>query len=95
MLDTSQLGQSNIPKNIINQFQTRLPVRLDALFHDKMKLRFHDLAFEILLSFDGLYECVIPWSAVEQVVLFPIIEDPDSQNEEDSSDTGPPHLRLV
>ena len=93
MLDGDQLEGSNIPNHILDRFPSKFPVRLDALYHDKMKLRTYELAFEILLSFDGLYECIIPWSAVEQVVLFPIQDDEPS---DDSSEehTGP-HLRLV
>ena len=93
MLDGDQLDGSNIPDHIRDRFPSKFPVRLDALYHDKMKLRTYELAFEILLSFDGLYECIIPWSAVEQVVLFPIQDDEPS--EESSEEHTGPHLRLV
>ena len=94
MLDIEQLQHSNIPEYVMERFPSKFPVRLDALYHDKMKLRIHEHAFEILLSFDGLYDCVIPWSAVEHVVFFPIHDDePDEASSEDQN-TGP-HLRLV
>ena len=94
MLDANQLDGSNIPEHIKERFPSKFPVRLDAMYHQKMKLRIHELAFEILLSFDGLYDCIIPWSAVEQVVLFPIHDEEPSEDSSEDHNTGP-HLRLV
>ena len=50
------------------------------------------------MSFDSLYECRIPWHAIERVMFLP--EPPPAPNahepvEDDDESAGPPFLRLV
>lgn len=95
MLKSDLIHDSNVPEHVLKQFPNKLPVKLDALYQDKMKLRYHEFGFEILLSFDGLYECFILWGAVEHVVFFPLSEDLPDDDSDSEADDSTPHLRLV
>lgn len=90
--DTRQLKGSGIPAAVLARFPDKMPIKLDAAFHRHNRPRFLDEGLELRLSFDQVYTCLFPWSAIHQVTLFP--EAP----EEEAPAPGPsgrPTLTLV
>lgn len=71
-LETDQLADSGIPAHVLKANAGRpLHVHLDAAYHAHMEPRFGDEALRILLGFDALYECTLPWSAFREVTFWP------------------------
>jgi hypothetical protein len=54
---------------------------------------------ELTMSFDALYECRIPWRAIERVMFLPAAAPPAKEEPDDVPDDGKsddaPFLRLV
>lgn len=99
LLDTSQLGEWNGPEAVLMRYEGReLPIRLDALYHQYNNPRYDENGFTLTLSFDTLYDCVFPWSAVKQVIFTPVAPEHTPQPEEPEPE-GPkpkaPFLRIV
>lgn len=99
VLDTAQARESGVPASVLGQFPERLPLRLDAAFHRHHDLRFLPQGVQMTLSFDALYTCVFPWSAILQVTIFPLAPSappPEPPPEEPSArPRRGSHLRLV
>ena len=100
VLSTSELGQSSVPKAVLQKYPERLPLRLEAAFHIHHDPRFLVEGLAIKLSFDALYDCVLPWAAFQQITLFPLPPEPTEAPEPDDEPDEKPafsrgHLRLV
>ena len=93
-------GCKEPPKAVLQKYPERLPIRLEAEYHRHHDPRFLVEGLAIKLSFDALYDCVLPWSAFQQITLFPLPPDPpEPEPEEEEEDEQPGlqrgHLRLV
>jgi hypothetical protein len=67
------------------------------MYHAYNEPRYHEHGITLTLSFDALYDCTFPWSAIKQFIFFPVSPDaqqPKPDSDEDKSPSGP-HLRLV
>lgn len=99
ILDTSQLGQSGVPASVLERHRAGLMrIQLDAAYHRYNEPRYDDESLTLTLSFDGLYVCTFPWSAIRQIVFAPAPPEAtgtDEPHEPDSSGDGRPRLRLV
>ena len=94
LCQTSMLQSSNVPKEVLKRFQPRIPIQLEAEYHQYNKPQYFPEGLEIRLSFDALYTCFFPWKAIEQVSFFPFIdEDPTSEDPDEQPER--PNLRLV
>ena len=73
--DTSLLARSGVPDVVLTQHENRqLTIQFDAAYHGYNKPQFDTQGLTVSLSFDALYECTFPWSAIQRVVFFPEIE---------------------
>ena len=85
---TDQLSQSNIPQKVLERFSPRMPIQLDAKYHQFNHPTYTKEGVSIRLSFDALYTCFFPWSSIEQIIFKPVCADEEEPPE-------PPQLRLV
>lgn len=93
---TAELAESGLPQPVLAQYEDRdLPIRLDAGYHKYNNPRYAADGVTLTLSFDALYDCKIPWTAIHQVVFFPAIHEPNDEDVADPSTTPRPALRLV
>ena len=95
---SAQLADSGVPDSVLKKFPDRLLIKLDAAYHLHNKPSYDEDGVTLVLSFDALYTCTIPWSAVFQVSYF--IEPPDprprkTEPEPEGAATKAPFLRLV
>ena len=91
---TASLNNSKVPKAVLERFQPRIPIQLEAEYHQYNKPQYYPEGLEIRLSFDALYTCFFPWNSIEQVSFFPLFdEDPQADDSEDTPER--PTLRLV
>lgn len=89
-----ELGESGVPRHVLEQFADRdLPIKLDAAYHRYNEPRYGPRCITLTLSFDALYDCTFPWTAIKQVIFFPATPSVDEEGDE-TSDEGPV-LRLV
>lgn len=100
VLDTAQLGESGVPKDVMARYEARLPLRLDAAYHRHHDPRFLPEGVSLKMSFDALYDCFFPWASFVQITLFPLPPDePEEEEPEPPEDEGDGprrgHLRLV
>lgn len=98
LVDPAQLRGGGAPEHVLAQYQERdLPLKLDAAYHAYNEPQLDADGMTLVLSFDALYTCRIPWSAVKQITLFPSPEDPTSPPDdgEDDHPSERPTLRLV
>jgi transcriptional regulator with XRE-family HTH domain len=99
LADTAALEDSGVPAAVVDQYRGReLPIKLDAAYHKYNDPQYLDDAIQLTLSFDKLYDCTFKWSAIRQLVLFPVAPEGTADEEEPEPDPpsgGPPHLRLV
>lgn len=88
-----QLDDSGVPEHVLdaNREQGELLIRLDAAFHRHNQPVFGEDGLTLTLSFDKLYDCTFPWSAIHKVI-FDLEED---QGDGPSDPKGRPKLRLV
>jgi len=98
--EAQQLEDSGVPGSVLSQYEGReIPIKLDAAYHSYNNPRYTDHGITLTLSFDQLYECTFPWSAVKQFILFPatpdVPPDPEPEGEDSTEEKGVPHLRLV
>ena len=90
------LEESGIPKLVLDQYSDYLPIRLDAAIHTYVKPRFFPDGVQLVLSFDTLRTCHLPWDSIEQVTLVPAALEPEEPDPEIAEEpTKGPHLRLV
>lgn len=106
-LDSSLLQDSGVPSSVLSRFPEHLPLRLEAAYHHHHQPRFLAEGLQLLVSFDALYTCTIPWACFQQITLFPVRWEPPESDATDASDAetsaplpqtgapGAPHLRLV
>jgi len=95
--DTAQLGESGVPPAVLARFAERLVLRLDAAYHRHNQPRFDAHGVTLVLSFDALYTCTLPWAAIQQVILDLVPPAPTAPQPEEPVDEpgGRPVLRLV
>jgi hypothetical protein len=99
LLDADALGdQWGGPPAVRKQFATQpLPLKLPAEVHQHMRPEFDDDALGIVLSFDTLYNCRLPWSAFRRVVFDPHPPEPPAPEAPDAGEpvAAAPFLRLI
>jgi hypothetical protein len=99
LADTSALTDSGIPEPVLARFNNGpLLIKLDAAYHKYNKPRYTERDVTLTLSFDALYDCTFPWTAISQVAFFPMVEELDSSPEPDDGEEETPDrptLRLV
>ncbi len=99
LVETAQLEGSGVPVSVLQRYKDReLPIKLDAAYHQYNAPRYEDTAIALTLSFDALYECRFPWTAVKQVVFYPAPPPPPKEEPpppEPPAKKGRPFLRLV
>jgi transcriptional regulator with XRE-family HTH domain len=100
LTDVAQLADSGVPQPVLAQYEGgELPIKLDAAYHSYNDPRYSEHGITLTLSFDQLYECTFPWSAVKQFILFPAEPvqpaAPEPEPEPEGTGGGVPHLRLV
>ncbi|MCB9663171.1 MAG: hypothetical protein H6732_03590 [Alphaproteobacteria bacterium] len=100
LADTTKLDDWGGPDEVLEAYRDReLPIRLDAAYHRHMAPSFTPEGVEISLSFDRLYRCRFPWSAILRVVFVPDADQPAEVGAEPEPELAPsaraPHLRLV
>ncbi len=88
------LQGSGVPDYVLSQYQRHgeLVLQIDAAHHGDSNPRIGDDDVVLTLSFDDLYDCTIPWSAIVRVA-FEVEPDEPPESDEPSDDV--PHLRLV
>lgn len=102
LCQTKDLEDSGIPAAVLEQHAGRpMLITLDAAYHRYNNPRYDDDAVTLTLSFDALYECRFPWTAITEIIAAPTSGDaaPDEEDvsEDEAADDGkrPSHLRLV
>lgn len=92
-----ELGDSGVPKHVLAEHRGRgLAIKLDAAYHSYNAPRYDDEGVTLTLSFDALYDCTFPWTAVEQFVFFPAPAEARKEAEPAAKvERGKPKLRLV
>jgi hypothetical protein len=99
LLDVAQLDGSGVPQSVLQRYKDReLPIKLDAAYHSYNAPRYEDTAVTLTLSFDALYECRFPWTAVKQVAFYPSPPPPPKEEPApppEAPKKGRPFLRLV
>jgi transcriptional regulator with XRE-family HTH domain len=97
-LDSSLIGNSGIPESVQSRFPDFLPLRLEAAYHHQNRPVYKPGGLQLMLSFDSIYTCTLPWECFQQITLFPIRWDPTGEKllEDNAEPAEPvPHLRLV
>jgi plasmid maintenance system antidote protein VapI len=90
------LEESGVPKLVLDQYSDYLPIRLDAAIHTYVKPRFFPDGVQLVLSFDTLRTCLLPWDCIEQVTLVPAALEPEEPDPELTEEPAKgPYLRLV
>jgi hypothetical protein len=92
--DSSQLKESGIPDTVLANWPEELVLKLDAAFHRHNEPRFTPQGVGLRLSFDTLYDCFLPWSAITKVIFQLEAQAPAPQAEPQPPSRGP-GLRLV
>ena len=91
---TELLGESGIPKSVLEQWPEEIVLKLDAAYHRHNAPQFSPEGVSLNLSFDTLYSCFLPWASIQKVVFN--LEAPEPF---EGSDPEPPPkkpgLRLV
>ena len=93
-----ELTGCGVPAHVLAQYRGgEMPIRLDAQYHSHNAPTYDDTAVTIQLSFDTVYACRFPWTAIRQVIFFPAMPDPVTLDppSEDEPTPPKPHLRLV
>ncbi len=93
--ETGQLAKSGIPQKVLEGWPEEIVLKLDAAYHRHNEPRFTPEGVGLKLSFDDLYDCFLPWSAIGKVVFHLETPEPATDGDEpDQNGTGP-RLRLV
>lgn len=101
LADTRQLADWGGPDGAAKQYDGKdMPLQLDAAYHPYMEPALDDEGVSLTLSFDRLYRCTFPWTAIRRVIFTPLAPDvPPPEPEADDDDApepgGAPFLRLV
>jgi hypothetical protein len=96
-LDSSSLGASGIPVDVIQSQGEMLRIQLDAAYHRHNKPVFHADHLQIVLGFGTtLHTVKIPWESFRQVALEPLPPQPQPTIDPAApKGQGRGHLRLV
>jgi transcriptional regulator with XRE-family HTH domain len=103
-LESALLQDSGVPSSVLSRFPEHLPLRLEAAYHHHHQPRFLEEGLQLLISFDALYTCTLPWACFQQITLFPVRWEPPESDVSDAETSAPlpqtgapgaPHLRLV
>jgi transcriptional regulator with XRE-family HTH domain len=98
MLDSTQLATSGIPKAVLEANKQQLRLHMEARWFPQNKARFLEDDFVVMLSFDALYECTLPWSAFRAATFLLPAEPRPAPKPEPPAPTrsgGAPFLRVV
>jgi transcriptional regulator with XRE-family HTH domain len=100
LLDATQVTESGVPNDVLKRFPEQLPIRLDAAFHKHYDPQYLPASLQLVLSFDALYTCVFPWSAIKQVAIIPLPHadvpaPPPEPVAPTTTKKRPGHLRLI
>lgn len=100
LANTAELSGSGVPAAVLDRYRDRdLPIKLDAAYHQYNNPKPDESGITLTLSFDALYDCRFPWTAVRQVQFYPAppsapIPDEPEEEEPPKKPTRP-FLRLV
>ena len=92
--EASQLVESGIPKSVLEQWPEEIVLKLDAAYHRHNAPQFSEEGVSLNLSFDTVYSCFLPWSAIQKVVFHLEAPEPFDEPEPETKPSGP-GLRLV
>ena len=96
LADASKLGGTGVPEYIQERYKGReLPVRLDAAYHQHINPRYERDHVCLSLGFDALYECRIPWEAIQRIMFFPATWESPEEEAPPPEPKKAPFLRLV
>lgn len=97
VLDVTQLEHSGVPRAVLSQFPKVFPIRLEAAYHRHNAPDYFEEGFQVRLSFDSVYTCLFPWTAFQQITLFPMPPEaaPEPEPEPEPEPRKGGHLRLV
>ena len=90
----SQLAESGIPQSVLEQWPDEIVLKLDAAYHRHNAPQFSEDGVSLNLSFDTVYSCFLPWSAIQKVVFNLEVPDPVADTPPEPAPPGP-GLRLV
>lgn len=93
--DTPQLGASGVPKAVLERHARELVLKFDAAYHSYNAPRYTDAAVTVTLSFDALYDCTLPFTAIKQVTFWPAAPETVKPEAREPEKPRGPHLRLV
>ncbi|MFT5684582.1 MAG: hypothetical protein ACI8RZ_005523 [Myxococcota bacterium] len=99
-MTTDMLGESGVPISVIKRFAPNLPIRLESAYHRHNDPQYFPNGVQLRLSFDGVYTCMFPWGAVQQVTFYPAPPpEPEPDSDDSDGETDEPdnvvRLRLV
>jgi hypothetical protein len=100
LAEAAGLEGSGVPPTVLRQYVGKnLPIRLDASYHHYYAPRYDEGGVTVTLSFDALYECRFPWSALKQFIFDPVPPPEEKRASDEEEDEAPspgrPFLRLV
>ena len=91
---TSELAGSGIPSAVLGRYREGiLPIKLDAAYHRYNEPRYTTEGIHLKLSFDDVYDCFFPWSAIQRIIFSPVAPEPEPEPEPERPKA--PFLRLV
>jgi transcriptional regulator with XRE-family HTH domain len=92
---TNALEGFGIPKQILQQpnYQPKIPIRLDAAYHQYYRPSYTEEGLNIRLSFDDVYDCFFPWFTIDRVTFF--VEETEPTPSETPTKESAPFLRII
>lgn len=96
--DATQLAESGVPASVLERHPRELGIKMDAAYHRYNEPKYSPTGVTLTLSFDALYACTFPWTAIKQVVFWPAPPEavaPAPEPPEAPPAKKGPHLRLV
>jgi hypothetical protein len=68
IVNTQRLDDdSGVPRAVREQYPDALPIQLDPAYRRQWNERFDDQGLRTNLSFDTLYDCLLPWDSILSV----------------------------
>ena len=98
---TDQLANSGVPRHVLTRYTPVLPIRLEAAYHRHNDPQYFPEGVQLRLSFDAVYTCFFPWTAIQQITLYPYppepAAEPEPEPEPEPSGSGRKigHLRVI
>lgn len=93
-IEAAQAQGSGVPAAVLTRFKDTLPIRLESKWHKHNRPQYLDDGFRCTLSFDALYTCTFPWSAIRRVSFQLPEEAPEAAPSPPAKPAGG-HLRVV